>query len=185
MFPNTFVRSVRIVRTPFLAFTFSPFFLMTSPNFGSGGGSCLPSMVVAALGGAGCPGDLHSHHRLFDRLRLHFSGFTSPALAGGTDAQPPRSMAPPADAHAVAWENFFSRCYITSSFQYYLIWPLYQLDLSRSLVLSEEQFERAVKPKPDNPASARDGLGPIAVLHSARLTTLLFSCTRLKLLKRK
>src|ERR1700759_1121243 len=31
------------------------FSLMTPPNFGSGGGSCLPSMVVVALGEPGTP----------------------------------------------------------------------------------------------------------------------------------
>ena len=30
-------------------------FLITPPNFGSGGGSCLPSMVVVALGEPGVP----------------------------------------------------------------------------------------------------------------------------------
>ena len=29
--------------------------LMTPPNFGGGGGSCLPSMVVVALGEPGAP----------------------------------------------------------------------------------------------------------------------------------
>src|SRR6266481_8756403 len=31
------------------------FSLITPPNFGSGGGSCLPSMVVVALGDPGVP----------------------------------------------------------------------------------------------------------------------------------
>ena len=37
------------------AFDAAAFSLITPPNFGSGGGSCLPSMVVVALGEPGVP----------------------------------------------------------------------------------------------------------------------------------
>jgi hypothetical protein len=37
------------------AFDSEAFSLMTPPNFGSGGGSCFPSMVVVALGEPGTP----------------------------------------------------------------------------------------------------------------------------------
>ena len=37
------------------AFDSEAFSLITPPNFGSGGGSCFPSMVVVALGEPGTP----------------------------------------------------------------------------------------------------------------------------------
>src|SRR5262245_8050204 len=37
------------------AFDWAAFSLMTPPNFGSGGGSCFPEMVVVALGEPGAP----------------------------------------------------------------------------------------------------------------------------------
>src|SRR5512147_1814747 len=62
--------------------------LITPPNFGSGGGSCFPSMVVVAPGEPGTP-------------------VVSTAETGVTPK--PLTSTAPADAHAVMNVNFFSR----------------------------------------------------------------------------
>ena len=43
------------IRGAHQAFDWAALSLITPPNFGSGGGSCLPSIVVVALGEPGSP----------------------------------------------------------------------------------------------------------------------------------
>ena len=51
------------------AFDSEAFSLITPPNFGSGGGSCLPLMVVVALGDPGTPVNFLRHGRKRDCKR--------------------------------------------------------------------------------------------------------------------